>query len=332
MRPCTGQESARVELATGRRAENLVLALSHDHPYDPGLVRSVRPWSAKPASSSWTSQPGWRWSRQRPPPASPPAWTPGSSTHWPWPVGAGLCASRAGRLGPRSSCTSRTPKPAGPRARPGAPRFRQGPGPPAERARVRGASCTPARGGRVQVQEGRQAGLQPGGAPCCRLPGTGQGLERGHRRPGRSARQRCRRGAEPPDAPLACGAHHKSLVLPAGGGRHRRRAHRGERHLLALPRLRGCGRVLVCTDPARGTVHHRDVAGAQNMVRKLGRAPSLIAHIEHRRVGTPARRDQRRVSYELSSRTTPEVPARTRATTVASAGVESLVAWRRGLA
>jgi len=86
------------------------------------------------------------------------------------------------------------------------------------------------------------------------------------------------------------------------------------------------GRVLVCTGPACGTVHHRDVAGAQNMVRKLGRAPSLIAHIEHRRVGTPARRDQRRVSDELPSRRTPKVPARTRATTVASAGVESLVA------
>jgi len=43
--------------------------------------------------------------------------------------------------------------------------------------------------------------------------------------------------------------------------------------------------------PACGTVHHRDVAGAQNMVRKLGRAPGLIALIEHRRVGTPARRD-----------------------------------------
>jgi putative transposase len=85
------------------------------------------------------------------------------------------------------------------------------------------------------------------------------------------------------------------------------------------------GRILVCTDPACNTVHHRDVAGAQNMVRKLGRAPSAIAHIEHRRVGTPARRDQRRVSYELSSRTQPGVPARTRATTVASAGVESLV-------
>lgn len=85
------------------------------------------------------------------------------------------------------------------------------------------------------------------------------------------------------------------------------------------------GRVLVCSDPARNTVHHRDIAGAQNMVRKLGRAPSAIAHIGHRRVGTPARRDQRRVSYELSSKTAPKVLARTRATTVASAKVELLV-------
>ena len=53
--------------------------------------------------------------------------------------------------------------------------------------------------------------------------------------------------------------------------------------------------------------------------RNLGRAPSAIAHIEHRRVGPPARRDQRRVSFELYSRTTPKVPARTRATTVAPA-------------
>jgi putative transposase len=88
---------------------------------------------------------------------------------------------------------------------------------------------------------------------------------------------------------------------------------------------RKSGRVLVCSDPACSTVHHRDVAGAQTMVRKLGRTPSVIAHIEHRRVGTPARRDQRRVSYELYSRTTSKVPARTRATTVASAAVESLV-------
>ena len=89
---------------------------------------------------------------------------------------------------------------------------------------------------------------------------------------------------------------------------------------------RKAGRVLVCSDPACGTVHHRDIAGAQNMIRKLGHAPTVIAHIEHRRVGTPARRDRRRVSYELSSRTAPPVPARTRATTVASAEVESLVA------
>ena len=38
----TEQARARVELATRRGAENLVLSLSHDHPYDPGLVRSVR--------------------------------------------------------------------------------------------------------------------------------------------------------------------------------------------------------------------------------------------------------------------------------------------------
>jgi len=86
------------------------------------------------------------------------------------------------------------------------------------------------------------------------------------------------------------------------------------------------GRVLPCTDPVCGTVHHRDIAGARNMIRNLGRAPSVTAHIEHCRAGTPSRRDQGRVSCELCSRTTPKVPARTRATTVASAAVESLVA------
>lgn len=34
-------------------------------------ARALRaPEAPRPASSSWTSQPGWRWSRQRPPPAS----------------------------------------------------------------------------------------------------------------------------------------------------------------------------------------------------------------------------------------------------------------------
>jgi transposase len=44
------------------------------------------------------------------------------------------------------------------------------------------------------------------------------------------------------------------------------------------------GRVLVCTDPACNTVHHRDVAGAQNMVRKLGerdRSPPKEGPYQH---------------------------------------------------
>jgi hypothetical protein len=54
------------------------------------------------------------------------------------------------------------------------------------------------------------------------------------------------------------------------------------------------GRVLTCTNPSCHLRHHRDIAGAQNMVRKTGLAPTAIAHTEHRRVGTPARRDRRR--------------------------------------
>jgi putative transposase len=82
------------------------------------------------------------------------------------------------------------------------------------------------------------------------------------------------------------------------------------------------GRKLKCTNQQCMKVHHRDVAGAQNMVTKLGHAPIEIARQEHRRVGTPVRRDRRRVLYEqrgrpslsLSpSRGKPSVPARTRA-------------------
>jgi hypothetical protein len=40
--PSTGRNRARVELATRRGTVNLVLALSHDHPYDSELVRCVR--------------------------------------------------------------------------------------------------------------------------------------------------------------------------------------------------------------------------------------------------------------------------------------------------
>jgi transposase len=85
------------------------------------------------------------------------------------------------------------------------------------------------------------------------------------------------------------------------------------------------GRWLVCKSPICGKRHHRDIAGAQNMVRKIGRVPREIARQEHRRVGTPSRRDRRRVSYERTrSTTTPDVEARTWAAT--GEPVESLVA------
>ena len=42
LRPATDHTRARVELSTRRGTDSLVLALSHDHPYDPSLVRSVR--------------------------------------------------------------------------------------------------------------------------------------------------------------------------------------------------------------------------------------------------------------------------------------------------
>lgn len=81
------------------------------------------------------------------------------------------------------------------------------------------------------------------------------------------------------------------------------------------------GRWLVCTSSSCRTRHHRDVAGAQNMVRKLGHVPAReIARTEHRRVGqVPARRDRRRHLYDASRGL-----ARTRA--AVPEGMESLVA------
>jgi transposase len=61
---------------------------------------------------------------------------------------------------------------------------------------------------------------------------------------------------------------------------------------------RKSGRLLTCTNPQCRRRHHRDVAGSQNIARKLGAAPRQIAHIEHRRVGSPSRRDRRRHLYD----------------------------------
>jgi transposase len=81
------------------------------------------------------------------------------------------------------------------------------------------------------------------------------------------------------------------------------------------------GRRLVCTILACNKAHDHDVAGAQNMVTKLGRAPSEIARIEHRRVGSPARRDRRRHLFDADRGL-----ARTRAAAPSVLGAESLAA------
>jgi transposase len=81
------------------------------------------------------------------------------------------------------------------------------------------------------------------------------------------------------------------------------------------------GRRLVCSILACNKAHHRDVAGAQNMVTKLGHAPSDIARTEHRRVGSPARRDRRRHLFDADRGL-----ARTRAAAPSVLGAESLAA------
>jgi transposase len=82
------------------------------------------------------------------------------------------------------------------------------------------------------------------------------------------------------------------------------------------------GRRLVCTTLTCNKSHHRDVAGAQNMVTKLGHVPLDIARTEHRRVGSPARRDRRRHLFDADRGL-----ARTRAA-APSLGAESLAAHK----
>jgi transposase len=74
------------------------------------------------------------------------------------------------------------------------------------------------------------------------------------------------------------------------------------------------GRTLRCSSPTCCATHHRDVAGAQNISRRVGAVVYPIARLEHRRVGTPTRRDRRRHRYDRTrSHTNAVGPARTRA-------------------
>jgi transposase len=82
------------------------------------------------------------------------------------------------------------------------------------------------------------------------------------------------------------------------------------------------GRWLVCLNPACRRRHHRDVAGAQNIAGQHGGVVTQIVHLEHRRVGQPARRDRRRHLFDVSK--SAARPARTRAAEFKSS--ESLAA------
>lgn len=60
------------------------------------------------------------------------------------------------------------------------------------------------------------------------------------------------------------------------------------------------GRLLTCTNPVCRATQHRDLAVSQNIAKRNGGAVKPIAHIEHRRVGQPTRRDRRRRRYDAS--------------------------------
>jgi transposase len=315
----TATGRARVELSLKKGCPNLVLSLSHDHPYDPKLVRSVR--LLEQAGELFLDITGWV--------AVIPAHTrsqvaagvdPGI-IH-PLAVAADdqalLISGRAGRaeeflhledakVRDRAKSSKRGPQ----RARPDRPRqqgsrrwkklaARQRQEEAKSRRVIKQAANRAANLAAEFIVNQVRADLVVIGDP----KGI-EGIDAGHRhnrRVGRWARtqgrdaliyrlEECGIRAVPVDE------RGTSSACPSCGAQARK-----------------SGRVLTCTNPACRKVHHRDIAGAQNMVRKAGHAPRDIAHIEHRRVGSPARRDRRRHLYDQTRSKTPSVgPARTRA-------------------
>ena len=177
--PSSARTRARVELATRRRTENLVLALSHDHPYDPDLVRCVRLVSQ--AGELFLDVTAWVAVTPLEVTSGLMAGVDPGIIH-PLAVAAAskalLVSGRAARAEEflhledskaraKKSSTKRAPV----RAKPGSPR----------RAGSRAWRASPPAGGRVQVEEGCRPGGQPGGPACGGLHRTGQGIARGHR-------------------------------------------------------------------------------------------------------------------------------------------------------
>jgi IS605 OrfB family transposase len=327
--PSTGRTRARVELATRRRTEKLVLALSHDHPYDCELVRCVRLVSQ--AGELFLDLTAWVALSPVELTSGPVAGVDPGIIH-PLALSCGskalLISGRASRAEEflhledskaraKKASTRRAPL----RARPGSPRQA---GSRAWRKLHARQQVAELRSRRVVTLAANRAARLAASfleqATASRVViGDPTGVRDKHA--GAVQNRRTHRWLVVHTTKALCYRLEEAGIAAELTDERGTSSHCPDCGAVATKR----GRILVCTDPVCNTVHHRDVAGAQNMVRKLGRAPSVIAHIEHRRVGTPARRDQRRVSYELLSRTPPEVSARTRATTVASAGVESLV-------
>jgi IS605 OrfB family transposase len=317
--PSTVLTRATVELSLKQGCSNLIVPLSHDHPYDPKLVRAVR--LVEEGGEVFLDM---------------TAWVAVISAHTDSEVAAGvdpgiihplavasrdralLVSGRAVRaeeflhledskVRDQHKATKRAPE----RARPGQPRH---PGSRRWRKIAARQRRREARNRRVVKQAANQAANLAAGfivdqtRAAAVVIGDPKGIEhldagrRHNRRVHRWARTHTRdalvyRLEECGIGALLVDERGTSSACPSCGAAARK-----------------SGRVLTCTNPACNSRHHRDIAGAQNMVAKIGHAPNDIAHTEHRRVATPARRDRRRHLYDQTrSQNPPPGLARTRA-------------------
>jgi len=315
---------ARAMLCTGRGYANLGLALSGDHPYDPELVRAVR--LIEEAGELFMDITAWvAVAQARAVPEKVAGVDPGI-IH-PLAIAAGdqalLVSGRAVRAEEflhledqkarqRKMATKRSPLRAKPGQgrRTGSRRWKQ---------LARSQRRAEARDRRVVKQAGNRAArlateFMVANHVTSAVIGDPTGIEK--KASGRQQNLRTGRWARTHQRDALC------YRLEEIGLKTALTEERGTSSLCPTCGAKAAkkGRRLVCSILACNKAHHRDVAGAQNMVTKLGHAPLQIARTEHRRVGTPARRDRRRHLFDADRGL-----ARTRAG-APSLGAESLAA------
>ena len=315
---------ARAMLCTGRGYANLGLALSGDHPYDPELVRAVR--LIEEAGELFMDITAWvAVAQARAVPEKVAGVDPGI-IH-PLAIAAGdqalLVSGRAVRAEEflhledqkarqRKMATKRSPLRAKPGQgrRTGSRRWKQ---------LARSQRRAEARDRRVVKQAGNRAArlateFMVANHVTSAVIGDPTGIEK--KASGRQQNPRTGRWARTHQRDALC------YRLEEIGLKTALTEERGTSSLCPTCGAKAAkkGRRLVCSILACNKAHHRDVAGAQNMVTKLGHAPLQIARTEHRRVGTPARRDRRRHLFDADRGL-----ARTRAA-APSLGAESLAA------